>query len=28
VISKPDPEAFVDAEVIIGKDFLSLKPKQ
>lgn len=28
VVSKPDPDAFVDAEVIIGKDFLSLKPKQ
>jgi hypothetical protein len=28
VISTPDTEAFVDAEVIIGKDFLSLKPKQ
>lgn len=28
VQSKPDPEAFVDAEVIIGKDFPSLKPKQ
>ena len=28
VVSLPDPEAFVDAEVIIGKDYLSLKPKQ
>ena len=28
VVSRPDPEAFVDAEVIIGKDFPSLKPKQ